>query len=343
MAINLKANTGCEKSVKVLKQLVPNKSIHGSPSSDSETWKCAFSPDDTCFAWSAGHRLVTILPCSDITAKPCRKSRLVPITIDCGDLVRSLKFCSIKQLDSTKNFWSRFAQFKDFFLITGHGTGRIRVWDLIAGKILLELVAHKDIVTDISLLPCSNQIMASTSNDGFLKIWNLTEEGNLIETLKIDGKPLTSCCWSPNGKFLAVTGASKLVHVYDTTEFKVVYVLAGHQHNVSSCDFSPDSSLLATGSWDARVIVWNVATGNKLKEFFHLQPPPRSIYAAGENGHFIRHLSFSPDGGHIASVADDGFFRIWDLDNIENPEAISPIDQALCCSYSPSGSLLAIG
>lgn len=37
-----------------------------------------------------------------------------------------------------------------------------------------------------------------------------------------------------------------------------------------------------------------------------MNPPPRLIFAAGDNGNFIRSLAFSPDGYHIATVADDG-------------------------------------
>jgi len=74
-----------------------------------------------------------------------------------------------------------------------------------------------------------------------------------------------------------------------------------------------------------------------------MNPPPRMIFAAGDNGNFIRALSFSSDGYHVATVADDGFLRIWDLLNESEPEAVGTIADGLCCSYSNSGRVLAVG
>jgi WD repeat/SOCS box-containing protein 1 len=71
-------------------------------------------------------------------------------------------------------------------------------------------------------------------------------------------------------------------------------------------------------------------------------PPPRLIYASGENGHWIRSLSFAADGAHLASVADDGLVRVWDLEN-DQAEATVAVEHGLCCSFSSTGHLLAVG
>lgn len=43
--------------------------------------------------------------------------------------------------------------------------------------------------------------------------------------------------------------------------------LAGHQHSVVDCAFSPDGGLVVTASLDSRAILWNPYLGLKLKEF----------------------------------------------------------------------------
>ena len=45
--------------------------------------------------------------------------------------------------------------------------------------------------------------------------------------------------------------------------------LDGHHHDVCSCDFSPDGALLATASYDTRVIVWDPYTCTKLLELWY--------------------------------------------------------------------------
>lgn len=53
------------------------------------------------------------------------------LTINCGDLVRSLLFVNIK--DDWSNFWMKSAKCKQLFLVTGHVNGKIRIWDSVEG------------------------------------------------------------------------------------------------------------------------------------------------------------------------------------------------------------------
>lgn len=50
-----------------------------------------------------------------------------------------------------------------------------------------------------------------------------------------------------------------------------------------------------------------------LFKFSHLQPLPHLIFACGDNGTWIRDVSFSSDGAHIATVADDGCVKFLSL------------------------------
>jgi len=59
------------------------------------------------------------------------------LRIDCGYLVRSVNFSLIANLQKSTAFWPRTAQYKDFFLITGHSSGRIRLWDVLSGNSLI--------------------------------------------------------------------------------------------------------------------------------------------------------------------------------------------------------------
>ncbi|MDQ1294473.1 MAG: hypothetical protein QG608_2356, partial [Actinomycetota bacterium] len=75
-------------------------------------------------------------------------------------------------------------------------------------------------------------------------------------------------------------------------------VLSGHTDWVNAVAFSPDGSLLATGSDDGTARLWDL-TGEK---------PPTIL-----SGHTDRVLgvAFSPDGSLLASASDDGTTRLW--------------------------------
>lgn len=82
-------------------------------------------------------------------------------------------------------------------------------WFLSSGNLLLDLLDHKDIVSDIQ---CSvNGVLASTSFDGNLKLWDLSDCGNLKKSIVIDGKALFGCRWAHDCKSLVIVGMSKIV------------------------------------------------------------------------------------------------------------------------------------
>jgi WD40 repeat protein len=100
---------------------------------------------------------------------------------------------------------------------------------------------------------------------------------------------------------------------------------------LSCLDFSPDGSLLVSGSSDNTIKLWNVADGH---EILTLQG-----HSAGVNS-----VSFSPDGKFLASGSKDQHVKLWnfDLDQLllrgcqqirgyleQNPK-IQPGDRTLC-------------
>ena len=261
--------------------------------------------------------------------------------------MRSLTFVSIPDLDASTAFWPKIASCKDLFLVTGHYSdigrhGRIRVWDVVTGNLLLQLLDHTDVVSDVSFLGDQRSLLASASFDGSCKIWDLKDEGNLVKTLQVDSKAFHACCWSPDSKSFAAVGVSKVVYVWETNNFQLRLQLAGHQHTIVSCSYSPDGSLIATASFDTRVILWNTLTGVIFRQLCHLQPLPSMVYASGENGSWIRSLSFLSNGALISTVCDDGLVRVWDFER-QSLTGTAQVDQGLCCSFSPSNNYIAVG
>ncbi|XP_076345651.1 WD repeat and SOCS box-containing protein 1-like isoform X2 [Tachypleus tridentatus] len=342
-------------TAKLLAQLKPSELNENYNPSGWETWKCAFAPDESYFAWSCGNRLVTLVPwnrckstlaSTDDTDDEGHKLVHKTITIDCGCLVRSIAFGSAtseKKHLASKAFWTHFSVSKDLVLATGLNNGHIRTWDIFTGHLMLELMDHRNVVTDIAFAPNGSLLLASSSQDATIKFWDLSDDGNMFKTLRMNGKAVYSCAWSPDAHMLATVGMCTSVYVWDTSSFSLKLRLIGHKYDVVSCEFSPDSCLIVTVSWDTQAILWNAQTGIKLKCFGHLFPPPRLIYASGANGTWVRGVSFSPDGAHLSTVADDGYMRMWNILYEDDPVAVGSVEEGLCCTYSPSGRVLAVG
>jgi WD40 repeat protein len=73
--------------------------------------------------------------------------------------------------------------------------------------------------------------------------------------------------------------------------------LDGHTATVITTDFSPDGEIIATGSVDTTVKLWN--RDGSLRATLNTEQDQ------------VRGVQFSPDGHWLASVGDDGTIKIW--------------------------------
>jgi WD40 repeat protein len=85
--------------------------------------------------------------------------------------------------------------------------------------------------------------------------------------------------------------------------------------------------------------------GEELRELCHQYPPPRPIFASGANGSWVRGVAYARNGGQTATISDDGLIRFWNLLEPEvDPSAIAQGDEEMvCCTFSPSGRVFAVG
>ncbi|KAL0973331.1 hypothetical protein UPYG_G00202040 [Umbra pygmaea] len=197
--------------------------------SGRETWTVAFAPDGSYFAWSQGHRIVKLVPWSK-----CLKhfgeegsNGLVPQqlsppedgprehTIDCGDIVWGMAFGSSvpeKQSRCVNIEWHRFKFGQDQLLLaTGLNNGRIKIWDVYTGKLLLNLVDHTDIVRDLTFAPDGSLVLVSASRDKTLRVWDLKDDGNMVKVLRGHQNWVYCSTFSPDSSVLCSVGAGKSV------------------------------------------------------------------------------------------------------------------------------------
>jgi len=142
----------------------------------------------------------------------------------------------------------------------------------------------------------------TASQSGFAKLWDgITgrEVRTLGRVLGVGRAP-----FSLDGRFFARVGKNeRVVDVVEVTTGREVQKLEGHPCSVRSGCFSPRHLVLATGCTFNAVILWDVATGRKIRTLRLW-----SNY----------YLFFSPDGqllvgGDVGSSNPAGEVKVWDV------------------------------
>ena len=92
------------------------------------------------------------------------------------------------------------------------------------------------------------------------------------------------------------------IHIWSMKTGRLLDILAGHQGPVTSLAFSPESALLASGSWDKTVRLWDVYEGRGQTDVL-------------PHAHDVLALAFRPDGKQVAVSTLDGQVFLWKPDD----------------------------
>lgn len=115
------------------------------------------------------------------------------------------------------------------------------------------------------------------------------------------------------------------------------YILEGHTDIVQAVDFNPDESLLASGSNDGVVIIWDVATGEEVHRI--------DLTAEDDERHRVRAVAFSPDGTMLTASDRDGqAIIVWSTEDYSEIQRISDLgDWATRLEFSPDNTQILAG
>lgn len=221
----------------------------------------------------------------------------------------------MSRLRGHKDAIATVAYSPDGRLIATSDGNDVRIWDAASGSQRFVLTAP-DQETSSPLFSPDGKWVATRSGEVATKLWN-TETGRRITNIT-NG---TAQAFSPDSLTVAVAvdGAVQLYDVKTGTRTRVL------ENAAPPVSFSPNGKIVATivpsseafgldSFRPAVIVLWNVATGVRLRELAAEVALAGRDRVVGEKGHArVSSMVFSGDGNSLLSLGDYGAARLWDV------------------------------
>ena len=153
---------------------------------------------------------------------------------------------------------------KRFVSITGRGS-TAKLWDLESGSEVQNFSGRH--VHTVAFSPCDDVIASSLNGEIRFSAAPSYETFLMIHEAQGRKHPpvlFMSLCFSPCGRYLAsgewwTRGRMKVpIHLWDVAAGENITTFWGHSSDIQDLAFSPDGTLLASGSYDGTLLLWDL-------------------------------------------------------------------------------------
>lgn len=183
-------------------------------------------------------------------------------------------------------------------ILSVYQSGRVTFREMATGKVLWEKQCF-----DVNRCDLSADDKRAITVTGNRIVVRDAATGEILREIHQPGsaKYDKTVSLSPDGNLVAcpLKDPSSAFVILNTRSGKILRTCNGHTNSIRFLGFSPDGSMIASGSADNTLKLWDTATGKLIRTF------------SGHN-HDVSSAAFLADGSKILSASKDLSMKLWD-------------------------------
>ena len=206
-------------------------------------------------------------------------------------------------------------------LVSGSSDETVRLWDVDTGELLLTREEHTGPINAVAFSADGKTFWSAGNQDAAIRSWFSADGGKASKTTFMPADAFTATAFSPDGKTVVrafdVASADKMIvnalleRGIKLEASSIVFHFAlnhagsvsGHADSVNVLTLYTKARILATGSVDKTIQLWNI----------EMEYPDQPLHILAGHTEGITAMDFSVNGKLLASGSSDKTVRLWDV------------------------------
>ena len=217
------------------------------------------------------------------------------------------------------------------YLLSASSNGSVKLWEVNNNFCLMKVVDQSNTTVRCAVYNTEDSVITSCDWNGKIKFLTASDD-KIIPLKTFDcNEPLHFISYHPNAPFIAASGESGKIYIWNYLTNSLERILNKHSGEVWKIEFSGDGRYLISGGYDGVLIIWDVESWTC-----------ESLLCGYID--WIQDVAISPDDTTLACSNGDMTLNIWDIDNSRLIHRfIAHSGWAFSVEYNPNGKYVASG